>query len=107
MARNPGYPKSEVVAAAGTATISFSPTGIYPWTVDQVSTEYDSAPSGCVCRLRRNGSQITPMVASGSVADGSPPIVLNPGDRITVEWSNATPGHVVKAWITFDDGQPA
>lgn len=104
--RQPGYPKSTTVTAGGTASIEFTPSGVYSWTVDQVSTEYDAAPIGCVCKLRRNGSQITPMVASGSVADGAPSITLNVGDRLTIEWTGATPGDVVKAWITYDDGQP-
>lgn len=107
MAKNPGVSQSAVVAAAGTATVTIQPTGMYPWTIDQVSTEYRTAPIGCTCSLRRNGSQITAMVATGGVADGAPPIILNPGDRATVEWTGATPGQVVKAWYSFDDGSPA
>lgn len=104
MARNNGVSQSAVVSASGAATITITPSGVYAWSVDQVSTEYRTAPIGCVCSLRRNGSQVTAMVATGGVADGDPPLVLNPGDRATVEWTGATPGEVVKAWYSYDDG---
>lgn len=106
MPRNPGVSQSATVNASGAATITVTPTGAYPWTVDQVSTEYPTAPSGCVCSLRRNGSQVSNLVATGDVADGPPPVVLNPGDRMTIEWTGATAGQTVKAWYTYDDGLP-
>lgn len=104
MARNPGVSQTATVDASGNAVITIQPNGIYPWTVDQVSTDYRTAPIGCTSGLYRNGSLVTRMVATGGVADGAPAVVLNPGDRATVEWSGATPGQVVKAWYTFEDG---
>lgn len=107
MARNPGVSLSGLVAANGTAVISFSPSGVYPYSVDQVSTDYPAAPSGCTSALKRNGSQVTVLIATGDVADGAPAVILNPGDVMTVEWSGAKSGDVVKALVMFDDGGPA
>jgi hypothetical protein len=104
MTRNPGVGYSATVAANGTASIRVSPNGIHPWSVDQVSTEYADAPLGAVTYLRRNGNLITYMIATGDVADGAPAVVLNPGDVMTIEWTGADPGDLVKAWITYDDG---
>lgn len=104
MARNPGVSQSATVNASGTATITITPNGSYQWSVDQVSTEYTAAPNGCLSALRRNGSKVSDLIATGDVADGAPAVILNPGDRATVEWTGATPGDVVKAWYTFEDG---
>ncbi len=104
MARNPGVSLSAIVPASGRPVIEIRQTGVYSWTVDQVSTEYLTAPLGCSCGLYRNGSLITAMFATGGVADGNPPLILNSGDVATVEWKGATPGTTVKAWFTYDDG---
>lgn len=107
MARVPGLSKSERVGATGRATISLTPSGMYGWTVDQVSVEMLTAPSGAECYLRRNGSMVSPIIPTASVVDGAPAVILNPGDVLTVEWSGCTPGDTAKATFMYDDGAPA
>lgn len=107
MARNPGLALSATVNGAGNAFIPVRPNGIYTWAVDQVSTEYPTAPTGAVSALRRNGALVTYLIATGDVADGSPPILLSSADVMTVEWSGAVPGAIVKALVMYDDGVTA
>lgn len=93
---------SATVTAAGVATITVTPTKNVPWNITQVSAELPTAPSGATCYLRKNGSFITLLIAQGDVADGNPPVFLRPGDRMTVEWANCTPGEVAKATVFFE-----
>lgn len=98
---------SAVVNASGKAVISISPSGMYPWRVDQVSTEMLTAPSGAASFLRLNGMLVTALIATGDVADGAPSVPVNPSDALTVEWSACTPGHIGYATLFYDDGVPA
>lgn len=97
---------SAQVAADGTAMITVRVSnGIGRWTVTQVSTEMGSAPIGSTCELRKNGSMVTPMIATGDVAGGDPPVVLNAADALTVSWAGCTPGDVASAFVIYDDGR--
>lgn len=58
--------------------------GYQTWRVTQVSNNVPLA-SG-LASLKRNGVQITPMIASNGVAAGDPPVDVYPADRMTVEW---------------------
>jgi len=62
-------------------------TGGQLWRVTQVANNVPLA-SG-LASLKRNGAQITPMIASNGVAGGDPPVDLYPADVMTVEWSQA------------------
>lgn len=95
-----------VVNAAGTATVTFKPpTFRASYIVSQVSVEYAAAPIACTCVVRKNGNLITPMIPTGDAASGDPPIPLNGGsDKLTVVFSNGTPGGIVNVFIIYDDG---
>lgn len=95
---------SGVVTASGTLVITIKPTGRQIWTVNQVSTSLTTAPIGAQCFLKKNGNPVTPLIATGDVADGSPPVVLRPNERMTVEWSGCTAGTVGEVFILYDDG---
>jgi hypothetical protein len=71
--------------------------------VSQVAAEMASAGTA-VCKIRRNGSLVTPIVASGGAAAGDPPIWLWPGDVMTVEWTGAPVGAVGKVTVFYDLG---
>jgi hypothetical protein len=88
------------VAANGTATVTFTPTKNLPWLLQQVSIEHANAPSGCTAELRKNGNLITVMLAT-DVADSDPPIPVAPGDRMQVNWFNATPNASVAVYIIY------
>ena len=90
------------VAANGTALITFTPTKNRPWKLQQVSTEYRDAPSGCTSELRKGGNLITVMLAS-DVADSDPPIPVVPGDRVDVTWTGGTPGDSVSVYIIYTE----
>lgn len=93
---------SSRVAANGTATITFTPTKNRPWKLQQVSTEYRNAPSGCTAELRKNGNLITVMIGS-DVADSDPPVPVVPGDRMQVNWFGGTSGDLVNLYIIYDE----
>lgn len=88
------------VAADGTATIEVRVWG-RSWLIQQVSTEYLTAPSGCQCFVRKRGSLITPMIAAADVAAGDPPIVLADGEPLTITWTAATPGEQAQATVVY------
>jgi hypothetical protein len=96
---------SAAVNVAGDATILIQPTKNLPWNITQVSVEMSSAPTGAVCTLRKNGSFVTLLIAPGDVADGFPPVFLRPGDRLTIEWENCTPGDVGNALIFYEEAE--
>lgn len=82
-------------------------TRFQSWTIHQVSVEMGGAPVGATCALRKGGTLITPLIATGDVADGSPPIPLRPGETMTVEWAGCTPGDIGNVYLLYDDGQEA
>jgi hypothetical protein len=101
--------RTATVAADGTATILFQPYSATPWTVTQVSTELASAPVGATCALRLaragdlpNSFLITPMVATGDVAGGDPPVDVAPEDILLVAWKGCTPGTLAKALVIYE-----
>jgi hypothetical protein len=92
-----------VVAANGQATVTIQTLKNVRWIVSQISVEMANAPSGASCEIRKNGSFITPLVASGDAATGDPPIELWPTDSATVTWKGATPGLVGKVFALYDE----
>lgn len=99
---------STTAGPTGEATITIQTgTRFQSWTVEQVSVEMPAAPVGASCALRKNGVLISPLIATGDVADGSPPIPLRPGETMTVEWAGCTPGDVGNVYVLYDDGQEA
>jgi len=93
---------SSTVGANGIATITIKTGGYQTWRVTQVSVEMANAPIGTGCFLRKNGSLITPLVATGDAASGEPPIDLLPSDTMTVQWSGATPGLSGSALVIYE-----
>ena len=93
------------VTAAGTLAVTFGPGArTRHWTVSQVSVEMPTAPLGCACDLRKSGRLVTPLVATGDVAGGDPPVVLQGADTLTVTWTGATPGDIGHVFVIYDDG---
>jgi hypothetical protein len=95
---------SAMVGAGGTATIRITSDTSIPWSVEQVSTEMEAAPSGSTCALRKNGVLITYMISTGDTAGGDPPVPLSVDDVMTVEWAGCTPGDIGKAYMVYVRG---
>jgi hypothetical protein len=91
-----------VVTAAGTLTIRFGPTYSNKWEVTQVSLEMPLAPSGSAANVRYMGSLVaaSPSARRGT-ASGDPPIFLQPGETMTVEWTGCTPATVGKVLVSY------
>lgn len=96
--------QSATVGSNGKATYTLSPTGVYSWTVQQVSTELSGAPLGATSDIRKNGTLVTIMAAAGDVAAGLPYEEVRPGEQFTVNWYGCTSGQVGKVHVVFDDG---
>lgn len=96
-------PYGATVAPGGTATVEIFPTGTIAWDVTQVSVRMRNAPAGAACELLVNGVFETFLVASGDAAVTPPPILLQPGDRITVAWTSCTPGDTGTVLIHYDE----
>jgi hypothetical protein len=95
---------SGVVTAAGTLTIPIGPgTKARTWVVSQVSTELSSAPIGATCMMRKNGAPVTPMVATGDVAGGDPPVTLYGSDLLQLVWTGCTPGTTANVYVIYDE----
>jgi hypothetical protein len=69
---------------AGGSVAVISTGGVQRWRVTQVSINVPLA-SG-LASLKKNGTQVTPMIASNGVAGGDPPVDIYGADRLTVEW---------------------
>lgn len=93
---------SATVKADGTATFEISPTSTFAWSVSQVTTEL-AAPVGAVSALRLDGFLVTALIATGDAAGGDPPILVQPGQTLSVEWTGATPGTIGKIFVVYDE----
>ena len=91
------------VKADGTATFEISPTTTLAWLVTQVSTELDAAPVGATCSLRQDGFLVSAMIATGDAAGGDPPILVQPGQTLSVEWLGCTPGTIGSIFVVYDE----
>lgn len=91
------------VNASGRLTISFGPPGNQIYEVRQVALEMPTAPAGCTAEIRQMGSLIAPSYsARRASASEPPPITLQGGESVTVEWFDATPNDVGRATIIYD-----
>ena len=90
--------------ASGVATVTITITGrTRMWSVSQISTECAAAPAGATCVVRKNGSLVTPMIATGDVAGGDPPLSIRPQDSLTVTWAGLTVGTLAAVYIIYDE----
>jgi len=93
------------VDASGTAVQAIQTGSAFrTWTVSQVSVEMPSAPLGATCDVRKGGALITPLIATGDAATGDPPVVVRPGETLTVTFEGCTPGDTGTVYLIFDDG---
>jgi hypothetical protein len=95
-------PYSGTVTAAGTLTVTVTPSSSTTWEITQITTEMTTAPAGAICVIRKNGLKVTDMIGSGDAAGGDPPVILRPADRLTVEWASCTPGDTGTVGIFYN-----
>lgn len=95
-----------VADAAGVAVATISPTSSVAWVVTQVTAEVPDAPNGSTCELRLNGALVAPLIPTGDVAAGEPPVRIGVGDRLTVEWTNLDPLMVGRGLVLYDEAPP-
>ena len=93
---------TEIVGAAGTATVTIRTKSSESWVIGQVSNEMPGAPATALCTVRKNGYVVSPLIPQSDTADGAPAIEITPADVMTVEWTLCTPGLVGKVAIYFD-----
>lgn len=93
------------VTAGGTATANVQTrTNFQTWTVSQVSVEMSNAPIGATCTLRKDGALITPLIPTGDAASGDPPVILRPGQTLSVTFAGCIPGSLGTVFVFYDDG---
>jgi hypothetical protein len=90
--------------ANGQAVLSITPYRRQVWTVQQVSIEAATAPPEATAAVYKGDFQVTPLVAQSDAASGDPPVVLRPGQVLSVRWSNLNTGDQVRAIFFYDDG---
>lgn len=103
----PRQPYSTVAAADGTAVIAVRPRGSRAWRVNQVSPSMVAGSATAVsddatAGIYLDGDLVTPVVAQGDAAEGTP-VDVQPGDTLTVEWANCTPGNICKALVFYTE----
>lgn len=97
-------PLTGTADANGDAILSITPYRRQVWVVSQVSVEAETAPAEATAVVRKGDFLISPLVAHGDSADGDPPIVLRPGERLSVTWAGCNSGDQVRAIFIYDDG---
>jgi hypothetical protein len=95
--------QSGQASSAGILTLTFAVAGSRPLTVTQVSVEMATGGDLAACTLRLNGALVSPAVATGDAVGGDPPIIVMPGDQLTVTWTGATAGSIGTALFLYDD----
>lgn len=99
---------SVTVDASGNAVAAIQTGSSFrTWTVSQISVEMPTAPLGATCDARKGGALITPLIPTGDAATGDPPVILRPGETLTVAFAGCTPGDVGTVFLIFDDGTEA
>lgn len=88
----------------GAATITITPYRRQVWTVSQVSVEAVTTSTTAMATVRKGDFLITPLVAQADAAAGDPPVILRPGETLSVSWANLNAGDQVRAIILYDDG---
>lgn len=94
------------VVAAGATTLTVTIGPVAPnrtWTVSQVSIELAAAPAGAACYLRKGTRLITPLIPTGDVAGGDPPVVLRGGESLTVNWTGVTAGQAGHVLAIYEE----
>lgn len=98
-------PLAGIVNAAGELTIPFGPPGNQAWEISQVSIEMPTAPVGSRVEVRYMNSFVdAPSSAKRASAGGDPPIYLQPGERMTVEWTGCTTGDPGNILVVYKRG---
>lgn len=98
-------PLAGIVNAAGALTVSFGPKFNEFWNVEQVSIEMPAAPQGATVDIRYMGSLVAPSPsARRAAASGDPPIYLNGGETMTVNWTASTAGIPGKVLVVYRKG---
>jgi hypothetical protein len=89
-------PLTATADSSGSAVITLEPRGNVRWTVRQISVEMDAATGSTTGALRENGFLVAPFVPAADAIVEPPPMILDPGEAATVEWSGAPPGAVAQ-----------
>lgn len=103
------YPFNEpfqgIVELDGSLIVPFGPSSNNTWKVTQVSLEMPTAPAGASAEIRYMASLVAPSPSArkGS-AGGDPPIFLQGGETMTVNWTNCTPGDIGRVLVTYEKG---
>lgn len=97
--------------ANGRGSLKFRTTGRETYTVQQVSHNgsiENAIPVGgsAVCGLFKNGVQVSPTVAAGSVISGDPPVKLRGQDLMELRYRNANANAAIEMIVFYDDGLP-
>lgn len=95
------WSRQGIVDAAGELSIEWDSGGTINWLVEQVTIEMSSAPVGSTAELRKGDQLVTPMIPTGDVAGGDPPVMLRPGHRMRVDWAGCTTGDVGKVYVIY------
>lgn len=100
-------PYAATADAAGEATITVRPRDSRGWRVTQVSVSMaagsaSSVSGSATCAVRVNGFLVAPAVAQGDAVAGDPPVDLEPGDEMTIEWVAANAGNICSALLFYD-----
>jgi hypothetical protein len=103
----PNLRLSGAAGAAGTVTLTVWPRDATSWRITQVSVEATAGSASAVSGsatgvIRKNGFPVAPFVAQLDAVAGDPPVDLQPGDELTIEWTGLTSGNVVKALVFYE-----
>lgn len=94
---------SATVGASGAGTLTIAPKGVQQWLVRQVSWLVTTVvPSVASVNLKKNGRQISQVTAQRDEIGGEPPVLLRPGDTLTLEYTGLTAGQVINATALYD-----
>jgi hypothetical protein len=92
--------------ANGDATLTLRTIGGARWVIQQVSPDAPDVGAAAVGNIKKNGRLVAPFFASGDAVSQEPYVVLNPNDRLTVEWTGGEANALVNALFIYDDGLP-
>jgi len=97
---------TESVKADGTLEIKVGPRTNQVWEVSQISLEMPTAPAGATAEIRDVMGALMSPSYSARRASASGTQYLNPGERLTIRWVNATPNDRGRVLALYRLGAP-
>lgn len=93
------------LSASGGGVVTLQPAAFRTWTVTAINVYTDQGPAEtpfpqCIVYLgERGGQRITQTYMGNQATAGGSPVIVQPSQKLVVEWLNGKPGSRATVWL--------